>query len=241
MKNLSNTIVKTLCFLLMIASFASCNKKINTNPAYLPYNNFDQSSDVPINAGEGAISGALVGLAISPEAPGIGAVVGGAFNAAETAYEESPQRLIEILGDESVQVVQEGKRVTVIVPTDKYYLSDSFELNDLYYSGLNHIAQLVLRDSDGIIYVAGFSDSFSGGGTNRLSDRAKLSEERAESMADFLWANGVPLHRLRVKGYGERYDIANNRLVHGAAMNRRVEIQWETNSCPPLSGNICND
>lgn len=233
---------KILILLLSLAvvdiSLISCSNKSPANP---PYNNFNQSSDVPKDALLGAGAGAAVGAIVSPEAPGVGAIIGGAAGAAirafDTAYQESPENLITLLATENIQVVQDGKRVTLLVPTDIYYLPNSYDFDDVWYQGLIHIAQLVLRDSDGMVYVAGFSDS----GFSAPSERLKLSQQRAQSMADFLWANGVSLHRLVVKGYGERFDIADNFLVHGAAMNRRVEIQWYTKHCPALSNNVCED
>ena len=100
---------------------------------------------------------------------------------------------------------------------------DSFEFDDVWYLGLIHIVQLVMTTSTNqTVYVAGFSD----GGIGSPLAEQKLSQQRAQEMADFLWANGVPLNRLSATGYGEKYDIADNFLVHGAAMNRRVEIQW---------------
>lgn len=238
--------VKKVVYLLAAMILGGCaNKAINTKPANPPYNNFDQSSDIPFNTAKGILSGALVGAVVSPENPGLGAAIGGAvggtFNAAKTAHDESVPHLIELLGEESVQVVQHGRLVTVIIPTDKYYIDNSYELNDLQFEGLNHIAQLVLWHSEGRIYVSGFTDNFWGSTVFGETDRVKMSEERAESMADFLWANGVPLSRMVVKGYGERHDIADNFLIHGAAMNRRVEIQWETTKCPAIKGVVCQD
>lgn len=218
---------------------------LNTDPGDPPYNDFDQSRGITQSAMQGAVTGAAVGAVVSPATMAAGALIGGAVNgtrsAIDTATKTSPQALMALLKNEDVEVVQEGKLVTLIIPTDKYYQYNSYELNELQFVGLNHIAQLVLRDSKGIIYVAGFSDSFSSGSMRSVAARQHFSEERAQSMADFLWANGIAVHRLVVKGYGEQYDIADNYLIHGAAMNRRVEVQWETQCCPPLSGQLCKD
>lgn len=211
-----------------------------------PFNNFDQSSNVPKKAIEegltSAATGTFIGSIMSSPAPVVGGLiggaVGGAIGAIDQSKEESPENIIKYLKQEHIQVVQEGKLITLIVPTDVYYEWNSYQLDETTYAGLNHIAQLVLHDSgNSRIYIAGFSDD----GISNPKDDLKLSEQQARSMADFLWANGVPLHRMRIIGYGKRYDIADNSLIHGAAMNRRVEIQWETQCCPPLSGNICRD
>lgn len=220
--------------------------KDTSNPPNPPYNDFDQSSQVGKDAGEralmGAVSGTVIGSIISSPAPVVGGViggtVGGAIAAIDTATKESPQNLMKQLETEQIQVIQQGKTITLIVPTDAYYMPNSDELDETSYKGLVHIAQLVIRDSDdGIIYVTGFSDA----GIGSPREHQKMSEKQARSMADFLWANGIPLNRLVYKGYGENYDIGDHFLIHGAAMNRRVEIQWQTKCCPPLSGNLCRN
>ena len=218
---------KSLFFLSVAFAvlFNACSSKSPANP---PYDNFEQNSDVMTSAAGGAAMGATVGAVVSPGGPALGAVTGGLLGgtaqAVNAASQESPAELMRLLNDkEHIQVVQDGKTITLLVPTDIYYLPDSYEFEDVWYLGLIHVAQLVIKTSTNqMVYVAGFSD----GGIGSPLAEQKLSQQRAQEMADFLWANGVPLRRLTTKGYGPKFDIADNFLVHGAAMNRRVEIQW---------------
>lgn len=225
-----------LFYCLLLGILSGCT---NPGPAAEdpPYNDFDQSSNVPKAAAAGAVSGAIVGAAFSPLSSGATALIGASVQAASTATKESSAMLLQQLPKEHIQVVQEGKRITLIIPADKYYLFDSYELNDIAYPGLEYTVKLILKDSTGMIHIAGFTDD----GVGARTGLQKLSQERAQSMADFLWANGIPLDRMTVIGYGPRYDVADNHLIHGAAMNRRVEIQWDSQCCPPLSGNLCKD
>ncbi len=209
---------------LLLNLLNACSNKSPANP---PYNNFEQTSNVPMSALTGAATGATVGAIVSAGSIGAGAVTGGlvagTMQAVNAARQETPAALIQFLTKEDVQVIQDGDMITLLVPTDVYYLPDTYEFDDVYYLGLIHIAQLVLKTSTNqVVYVAGFSD----GNIGSPLDEQKLSQQRAQQMADFLWANGVPLRRLSARGYGEKFDIADNFLIHGAAMNRRVEIQW---------------
>lgn len=233
--NMMNT-KKSLFFLMMVILGAGCTSSIDP-----PYNNFEHQKaskhDAAVNTTAATAAGFGLGALVSL---GTGTAAGGLLGATmaiSEARKEPPQQIIQKLENEDIQVVQEGRRMTLIIPTDKYYLTESYILNDLEYKGLNNLVALALNESHGMIRVAGFADD----GISGLSDRQKLSEERAKSMADFLWANGIPLNRLTVIGYGKRYDIADNQLIHGAAMNRRVEIQWETQFCPPSSDLFCQD
>jgi flagellar motor protein MotB len=46
-------------------------------------------------------------------------------------------------------------------------------------------------------------------------------------MLTFLWANDIQARRLKAEGYGDRFDIGDNKLIRGSAYNRRIEIQWQ--------------
>jgi outer membrane protein OmpA-like peptidoglycan-associated protein len=67
--------------------------------------------------------------------------------------------------------------------------------------------------------VEGHTDS-----TGRAESNKKLSNERAQSVYEYLTSNGVDSSRLEVMGYGEEKPIANNGTRAGRAQNRRVEI-----------------
>ncbi|MGI9549723.1 MAG: OmpA family protein [Aurantibacter sp.] len=67
--------------------------------------------------------------------------------------------------------------------------------------------------------VEGHTDSQGGEATNQA-----LSEKRANSVRDFLIAEGVAADRLTAVGYGEAKPIAPNNTRAGRAQNRRTEI-----------------
>jgi len=67
--------------------------------------------------------------------------------------------------------------------------------------------------------VEGHTDSVGGEKLNQ-----KLSEERANSVRDFLIDKGIDSNRLSAIGYGEAKPIATNNTRAGRAQNRRVEI-----------------
>lgn len=136
---------------------------------------------------------------------------------------------IRHLGAEAIQFVQRGDLMTLIVPTDRYYLFNSPDFDDTEFVALNHIAKLVRLFPCSKIIVAGFSDNV---GKQVLQDR--LSKARADTMLTFLWAKGVPAQRLTAEGFGQRFPVGNNHLIHGSAYNRRIEIQWWTGKSAPL-------
>jgi len=67
--------------------------------------------------------------------------------------------------------------------------------------------------------IDGHTDSTGSERTNQL-----LSERRANSVRDYLIANGIAADRLESKGYGESKPIADNNTRIGRRNNRRVEV-----------------
>lgn len=58
----------------------------------------------------------------------------------------------------------------------------------------------------------------------------KLSERRAQAVADYLVSQGIRAERISVKGEGMSNPIVSNQTVEGRAMNRRVEITIQGHS-----------
>lgn len=113
--------------------------------------------------------------------------------------------------------------MTLLIPTDKYFMFMSPRLNELCYPGLLNVVKLLRLYPKSPIYVAGFTDN-----VGSRYHKKRMSQAQAETMMTFLWANGVRSIQLKAEGYGDKNDIGDNRIVHGSAYNRRIEIQWFT-------------
>lgn len=140
------------------------------------------------------------------------------------ALQESKGNIIENLRKHDIQMVQYGETITLIVPTDKYYMFNSAKFHELQYPGLETILNMLKLYPHRHITVAAFSDSI-----GSRHDQDKMTDARAHTMVAFLWANGIPSSHLRAEGYGACYPIGDNHLIHGSAHNRRLEIQWTVN------------
>jgi len=67
--------------------------------------------------------------------------------------------------------------------------------------------------------VRGYTDS-----TGSPAHNQKLSERRAQAVADYLTERGIAPGRLTVKGFGESNPVASNATAEGRAHNRRVVL-----------------
>lgn len=90
---------------------------------------------------------------------------------------------------------------------------------------LKQVAEVLQMQEDRSIVIEGHTDSQ---GSNSLNER--LSEQRAQSVKDYLVSRGVDSSRVRTVGFGEDRPIATNRTAEGRAMNRRVEIVLPTDT-----------
>jgi outer membrane protein OmpA-like peptidoglycan-associated protein len=91
-------------------------------------------------------------------------------------------------------------------------LADSYPL-------LDEVVDAVVRFGIKRVRIEGYSDS---SGTRAANLR--LSQARAEAVAEYLSQKGLSRSRLEAKGYGEARPIAPNLTARGRELNRRVEI-----------------
>lgn len=84
---------------------------------------------------------------------------------------------------------------------------------------LTRVADKLKACPNAHVAINGYADS-----TGNTSLNVPLSEERAQAVAAFLEAHGVPGDRLSTNGLGSANPIAPNGTDGGRAQNRRVEI-----------------
>lgn len=184
-----------------------------------PYNNFKKDrASVRRTAGAAGV-GTAVGAAAGY--PIVGLAAGAAVGGAVSLYRESKPAIIKALAKQHIQYVQYGDTITLIVPTDQYFVYNTARLQELCYPGLVNIIRLLRHYPDSPVYIAGFTDEI-----GSRAHKFRMSEARAETMLGFLWANNVKAQLLKAEGYGDKHPISDNRIIHGSAQNRRLEIQW---------------
>jgi outer membrane protein OmpA-like peptidoglycan-associated protein len=217
--DMSLNLVKTriLCCGLMICLLSSC--------FHPPFNNFRTDHRTARRAAGGAAFGSAAGALTSGTLTGalLGGAIGGTVGTIIGIHKDSKPNLVKELRKQNIQFVEYGDTMTLIVPTDKYFMFQSPRLTELCYPGLNNIVRLLKLYPQSPVYVAGFTDNVG----SRFHKRM-LSQAQAETILTFLWANGIQAYRLKAEGYGDKNPISENKLIHGSAQNRRIEIQWFT-------------
>ncbi len=112
--------------------------------------------------------------------------------------------------------IEKGK---VIQLKNIYFQSDNFELQPRSFVELQKLLFIMRENRTMSIEVRGHTDNEGGAEYN-----AKLSQDRAQSVANFLIYNGIDKKRVKIKGFGESQALSSNDSEEGKQTNRRVEF-----------------
>lgn len=165
-----------------------------------------------VGAGVGALAGNTVRGAI------IGAVVGGAAGTAIGAYMDKQAReLDEELEGATVERIGEGIRVTF--DSGILFGFDSYELTPQARENVRNMAETLKKYPDTNIIVEGHTDD-----VGKENYNQRLSERRANAVADYAVGLGVDRNRIETRGFGEEQPVAPNESEVNRAENRRVEV-----------------
>lgn len=92
------------------------------------------------------------------------------------------------------------------------------------------LVQYLKDHNDTMAKIEGYTDS-----RGSASYNEELSQNRADSVKNFLVDNGVAPNRITAQGMGEGYPVASNATAAGRQQNRRVEVTIM--DAPSASGN----
>lgn len=135
------------------------------------------------------------------------------------------EALLGLIRQSGVQVVQQGSRLMMVLPTDTFFVSTTTIVKENNVPKLRMIA-LYLHNyvrAHHIKYpikVYGYTDK-----VYKRKVRHYYSNQYAQVVAAFMWRHGFRPGQMSVVGYGAKYPIANTRTTAGSAYNRRVVIQ----------------
>lgn len=177
------------------------------------------SRGAAIGAGVGAVLGAVTGgdrLERAAIGAGIGALSGAAIGNYMDRQEAELRRQLEGTG---VSVTRRGNEIILNMPGNVTFDLDSASLRSQFFEVLNSVAIVLENYEKTVLVIDGHTDS-----TGSRSYNMELSQRRAESVGDYLIAQGVDPVRLATYGYGPDHPVASNENKSGRQANRRVEL-----------------
>ena len=113
----------------------------------------------------------------------------------------------------------------------KFVVGMKIALENIYYdvakatlrpesvAELERLVQIMNENPTLVIEIGGHTDSDGSSSYNQ-----RLSQDRSQSVVDYLLEAGIPTDRMEAKGYGEESPIAPNDTKENKQLNRRTEL-----------------
>jgi outer membrane protein OmpA-like peptidoglycan-associated protein len=147
---------------------------------------------------------------------GLGALAGAGVG---TYMDRQEAKLRAELEKTGVSVTRIGNNITLNMPGNITFATNSADLNAGFFQVLNSVALVVNEFNQTVIEVAGHTDNTGGDQYNQ-----QLSERRAGAVAAYLGTRSVRSDRIITVGMGEARPVATNETEAGRQLNRRVEL-----------------
>jgi outer membrane protein OmpA-like peptidoglycan-associated protein len=209
----------TLLFLGLTVFISGCE-------TFDAYTQESKTSNATKGALIGAAAGAVAGLASGDDAvdrrqraligAGVGALAGGSIG---YYMDQQEAKLREELEGTGVSVTRIGDNITLNMPGNVTFATDSSDLRSAFFDVLVSVSKVLKEFDQTIVEVAGHTDS-----TGSESYNQALSDRRASSVSQYLEAHGIFNQRIITIGLGESQPFADNDTESGRQANRRVEI-----------------
>ena len=143
-----------------------------------------------------------------------------ARQAARTAEAEKADMRAQLLAQlNSILQTNDSARGLIVNMSDVLFDTGSFTLKPGAREKLAKVSGILLAHPGLIMQIEGHTDSVGGDAFN-----VHLSEQRANSVRDFLGEQGVSLSSVTAQGFGKAEPVATNDTAEGRQRNRRVEI-----------------
>jgi outer membrane protein OmpA-like peptidoglycan-associated protein len=130
-------------------------------------------------------------------------------------YEHSPTLEPRVINFE-LMPVKKGERT---VMQNIFFESGKFELLPASIPELKKVIQFLNQNGDAKIEISGHTDDI-----GNEADNLKLSNQRANAVAEYLIKNGIEKNRIIAKGMGKSKPLVPNINEENRAQNRRIEF-----------------
>ena len=209
-------LIKSIYIMLSASLIFSCSAVKNAN---------HKQKGAVVGASSGAVIGGVLGNNVGKgnnTALGaiIGAVVGGvAGGFIGDRMDRQAERIEEEIPGAEVTRVGEGINVVFNEDAGVYFDTSKANVKGTSAVTLNKLSGIFKEYPKSYILVEGHTDSAGPEDYNM-----KLSQQRAESVTNYLVAHGIDNARFTTKWYGELQPKADNGTADGKRKNRRVEL-----------------
>ena len=213
---MKNIIRKSLYVFMCMALITSCSTTRNVNK---------KQKGAVIGATGGAVIGGVLGNNIGKgNNTALGAIIGAVVGGVAGGYigdrmDRQAERIEEEIPGAEVTRVGEGINVTFTEDAGVYFDTNKSAVKGASAATLDKLAGIFKEYPKSNVLVEGHTDSAGPEDYNM-----NLSKQRAESVTNYLIAQGISSTRFTTKWYGESQPKEDNATAEGRAKNRRVEL-----------------
>ncbi|MFU8797663.1 MAG: OmpA family protein [Gammaproteobacteria bacterium] len=170
----------------------------------------------------GAVAGGLVAGPAGLATANVGALFGGAVGSVIGSRLDKQKTLVSELQGYDIRFFEVGNQITVVLPADRFFKKNSSAVNTYAYAQLRKVIKLLNQYQKVGVKVSGYTDN-----QGPIERNKALSTQRAQTVAHYLWSQGIDARLLYAVGYGASHFVASNSTSVGRAANRRIEITLE--------------
>ncbi len=213
---MKNMILKRVPILLSAMLILSCSTIKNAN---------NKQKGAVIGASGGAVLGGVIGNNVgNGDNTALGAIIGAVVGGVAGGYiGDRMDRQAERIEDEipGAEVTRVGEGINVVFNEDAgvYFDTSKSNVKGTSAQTLNKLAGIFREYPKSNVLVEGHTDSAGPEDYNM-----GLSKQRAESVTNYLIAQGIDAQRFTTKWYGESQPRGDNNTTEGKRKNRRVEL-----------------
>lgn len=198
----------TIGILGILLTFAACSSFSKTQKG------------AAVGTATGGAMGAVIGKASGNT--GLGAIIGAAAGGTAGAIigskmDQQAEEMKETIPEAQILRVEEG--IVVEFSSKVLFGFDRSDLSNNAESNLDKLVTIINEYEDTNIQIQGHTDS-----KGTVAYNQNLSEERSQSVANYLVKQGVIASRLTIIGFGESLPKYLNTTEDGRDKNRRVEF-----------------
>lgn len=214
---------KSISLVLMggLIILAGCQSMSNTAKGGI----IGGASGAAIGAGIGALAGK------DGKSTAIGAAIGGAVGTTAGVLigkkmdkQKAELERIEGAKVESVKDANDLDAIRVTFDSGILFATGKSNLSEASKTALTNFANSLKNTPETDVTIYGHTDN-----TGSRDINVKVSQERAQSVANFLMQKGITESRLTTKGMAFDQPVADNSTAAGRTQNRRVEVYISAN------------
>ncbi|MGB5555645.1 MAG: OmpA family protein [Flavobacteriaceae bacterium] len=213
---MKNLVSKSVYVLMSVILITGCTAVKNTN---------QKQRGATVGAASGAVIGGVLGNNVGKgNNTALGAIIGAVVGGVAGGYigdrmDKQAQKIEEEIPGAQVTRVGEGINVVFNQDAGVYFDTNKSNVKGAAITTLDKMANILKEYPQTNILVVGHTDSAGPDDYN-----LQLSQQRAESVTNYLVSHGIDKGRLTTEWYGETQPVADNATAEGKAKNRRVEM-----------------